>query len=374
VIRWAWRLFRREWRQQILVLTLLTVAVAASVFSASAAYNVAPVPGNAEFGSANHLLRFDGSDPLQLQADLGAAEEWFGTVDVITRRQVQAPGLFEPVEVRAQDPDGAFSAPMLALRAGHYPVGAGEIALTDGVAQAMSLHIGGSFVLTGVERAVVGVVENPSDLNAEFALIARMHDDRPESVTILVDASDERVFAFRRPSMIARTARGADDAALAAIGVLGATTMALLVVALVAAAGFVVVAQRRLRQLGMLAAIGATEQHLRLVTVANGVAIGVAAAVTGAVVGVVGWTASVPFLEPAFGHRIAPFDVPWWLIAAAMLLAVVTATGAAWWPARAAARRLVDARGGGAGRDRARPASDPAEPAGRAGWARRRRD
>ena len=32
-VRWAWRLFRREWRQQILVLTLLTVAVAAAIGS-----------------------------------------------------------------------------------------------------------------------------------------------------------------------------------------------------------------------------------------------------------------------------------------------------------------------------------------------------
>ncbi len=31
VLRWAWRLFRREWRQQLLVLALLTVAVAAAV-------------------------------------------------------------------------------------------------------------------------------------------------------------------------------------------------------------------------------------------------------------------------------------------------------------------------------------------------------
>ena len=28
VIRWAWRMFRREWRQQILVIALLTVAAA----------------------------------------------------------------------------------------------------------------------------------------------------------------------------------------------------------------------------------------------------------------------------------------------------------------------------------------------------------
>ena len=31
LIRWAGRMFRREWRQQILVITLLTVAVAAAV-------------------------------------------------------------------------------------------------------------------------------------------------------------------------------------------------------------------------------------------------------------------------------------------------------------------------------------------------------
>ena len=61
VVRWAWRLFRREWRQQILVLTLLTVAVAAAVGLAAAAYNLAPVPGEAEFGTANSLLHVRGS-------------------------------------------------------------------------------------------------------------------------------------------------------------------------------------------------------------------------------------------------------------------------------------------------------------------------
>ena len=50
VVRWSWRLFRREWRQQALVLSLLTVAVAAAIGIASAAYNLAPLSGNAEFG------------------------------------------------------------------------------------------------------------------------------------------------------------------------------------------------------------------------------------------------------------------------------------------------------------------------------------
>ena len=63
VVRWAWRLFRREWRQQILVLTLLTVAVAAAVGFATAAYNLAPAPGEAEFGTANPFFRFDDPEP-----------------------------------------------------------------------------------------------------------------------------------------------------------------------------------------------------------------------------------------------------------------------------------------------------------------------
>ena len=42
VVRWAWRMFRREWRQQILVIALLTVAVAAAIASVTIAYNSSP--------------------------------------------------------------------------------------------------------------------------------------------------------------------------------------------------------------------------------------------------------------------------------------------------------------------------------------------
>ena len=51
VIRWAWRLFRREWRQQLLVLALITVAVAATFVGAAVATNSQPRPTRA-FGTA----------------------------------------------------------------------------------------------------------------------------------------------------------------------------------------------------------------------------------------------------------------------------------------------------------------------------------
>ena len=37
VLRWAWRLFRREWRQQSIVLALLLVAVAATTVGPASA-------------------------------------------------------------------------------------------------------------------------------------------------------------------------------------------------------------------------------------------------------------------------------------------------------------------------------------------------
>jgi hypothetical protein len=111
--------------------------------------------------------------------------------------------------------------------------------------------------------------------------------------------------------------------------------------ALVATASFVVLAQRRARQLGMLAAIGGTEKQLRNVTVVNGAVIGAAAAVIGCAVGLVGWALVSPRVEPVVGYRFDNFDLPWLLIVAGMALAVLTAIAAAWWPARAVVRMPI---------------------------------
>src|SRR5262249_57861776 len=109
----------------------------------------------------------------------------------------------------------------------------------------------------------------------------------------------------------------------------------LLLASLVAAAGFAVVAQRRLRQLGMLAAVGATQKHVRLVLVTNGAVVGAIAAVLGTVAGLGLWLVFAPTLEAAVDHRIRRLSPPWGLIAAARLLALLGARAAARWPGRA---------------------------------------
>ena len=349
VARWAVRLFRREWRQQLLVLALLTLAVGATVFGASAAYNVAP-SRDAEFGNATHRLELDaaGLEPAAVEDYLAAAEQHFGTIDVIGRGTVPVPGSVETVEVRSQDPNGAYGRPMLALRHGRYPSGAGEVALTDDVATLLGAGLGDTVALGDQQATVVGEVENPGALDDEFALVDPGSASPGQRVLVLVRGSEEEVRAFRPAGFdnISVAVRGQTEKATAAVTMLAVSTVALLLVSLVAAAGFTVVAQRRLRQLGMLAALGATPRHLRLVMLVNGAVVGLVAALAGtgiALVAWIGWATASPRLETAVGHRIDAFDVPWWLVATGVALAVATSTLAAWWPARAMARLSVTA-------------------------------
>jgi putative ABC transport system permease protein len=331
-------LFRAEWRQQILVLALLSVAVAAATFAASFAYNMTP-DGSGTFGSADQRITFAGSDPAATANDIAAARRFFGTVDVIASRSLPVPGLARGLEFRAQDPKGPYSSSMLALRQGRYPTAADEVAVTDSVARTLDVANGATLSLEGRSHRVVGLVENPGDLEDEFALMAPTHVDAPARVTLLVKggSADDFRGTMTVAGNVERESR-ADEQAVAAVLTFGLAAVGMLLIALIAAAGFVVMAQRRLRELGMLAAVGATEHHVRLVTLVNGLLVGVIAAVVGTTTGLLAWVAATGRVEAAAGHRIDGLSAPWWLLVTSVLLAVATATAAAWWPARAVAR------------------------------------
>ena len=107
---------------------------------------------------------------------------------------------------------------------------------------------------------------------------------------------------------------------------------------LVAVAGFTVMAQRRLRALGMLSALGATQANVQLVMAANGAMVGVSGVSAGTLIGLAAWFVYAPHLQAFTGHTVDPLNLPWWVLIIAMVLGVVTATAAAVQPARAAAR------------------------------------
>jgi putative ABC transport system permease protein len=345
VIRWGLRLYRREWRQQILVLALLAIAVAAAVGSITIVHNTGP-DDNFEFGSATVVFKFDGSDPGKLEAGLTLAKESFGTTDIIAHRSVAVPGGVETVDFRAQDPNSAFG--VLALRQGSYPAGPGQVAVTDGVAELLRLDLGSDLALDGRRRTVVGIVENPHKLSDEFALVSPSSAGAAEYVNVLAQAEEgdpamNAFFAADKgpPAFAGGQIQGNDHPEAPALAMFSVTTVFLLLASLVAAAGFAVVAQRRLRQLGMLAAVGATQKHVRLVLLANGAIVGAIAAVIGTALGVAAWVVFAPTLESAVDHRIDRLSLPWWLLATTALAAILGATAAAWWPGRAVARLPV---------------------------------
>ena len=158
VLRWGWRLFRREWRQQLLILGLLTVAVAATIWGAGVATNTLPYnPNYATFGTAAALVTLPGSDP-HLAADIAAIAGRWGPADVIESQNVTT-GTTQSVPLRAESPHGLYNSPMLGLVSGAYPSGPGQVALTSQVAGLYDAHVGGTWQAVGTTWRVTGIVQ-----------------------------------------------------------------------------------------------------------------------------------------------------------------------------------------------------------------------
>ncbi len=332
VVRWAWRLFRREWRQQLLILALIVIAVAATIVGSTVADDTPP-PKNAGFGTAQDAVFFSTYNRTSAHA-IADLEHRFGRVQVIENQTMAVPGSIDTFELRSQDPHGPFGAPMLSLLSGHYPSGPYQVALSDGVASAFHLRVGDTWKVGGKERVVVGTVQNPQSLLDQFALVVPGQVTHPSAVSALFDALGVPPEAIgdnaQTPATVAQSnVLNPETISLAAL-VLG-----MLLIALVSIGGFTVLAQRRLRSIGMLESTGATDRHVRLVVSANGTAVGLVGAILGFVIGFAAWLAYRPRLEQSAHHSIGVFALPWLVVGSAMVLAAAAAYFAASRPARA---------------------------------------
>ena len=341
MVRWAWRLFRREWRQQLLILLLIVVAVAAVVVGAAVAVNTPP-PANAGFGTAHDLATFNLSAPASkapsvtpshVQAQIAALEQRFGRVQVIENETFNVPGSDQTYQLRSQDPHGPYGGPMLQLLSGSYPTGPDQIAVTPGLASELNVAVGDTWPQGG--KTVVGIVQNPQSLLDEFALVPPGLVTHPSQISVLFDASPS---AKDLPSYVTTPGSTNSNGINPSTIVLALATVGMLLIALVSIGGFTVLAQRRMRSLGMLESMGATDRNVRLVLEVNGVIVGVVGAVLGFALGLVLWLAYRPHNEQSAHHVIGTFALPWNVIVPAMVLAVIATFFAASYPARAITR------------------------------------
>jgi putative ABC transport system permease protein len=337
VIRWGWRLFRREWRQQLLVLGLLTVAVAATVWGASVVTNAQIPPGYPTFGTAAAQVTLPGSDP-RLAADIADIAGRWGPADLIEEQNVTA-GTRQSVQLRAESPHGHYNSPLLGLVSGTFPVRPGQVALTSQVATEYGAHVGGTWHAAGTTWQVTGIAADPSNLADQFALVAPGQLRHPGQVIMLLGPaaaqqllSDQTVPGAPAASVSVPTQQASGVSP--AVQVLVVEVLGLAFIGLVSVASFSVLAQRRLRALGMLGAIGATERNLRLVMIAGGLVVGATAALAGMAGGLVAWFAYAPTVQRDTGHAVDAAHLPWWAFAIGIVLAIATSALASGRPAK----------------------------------------
>jgi putative ABC transport system permease protein len=338
VIRWALRLLRREWRQQFLILALITVAVGATVVASTVATDT-PAPVAGVLGTAQDAGSLSGS-PATIDAGIHAIQSRFGATDVIANESVPVPGTQHTFDLRSQDPHGPYGGPLLSLVSGQYPATASQIAVTSGVATDFGLRTGSRWTVDGVPRTVSGIVQNPQSLLDEFALVIPGQVTNPDNVTVLFDARGTSLSGLSIKGLhiaTAQTVANTNEINPETISI-AAAVLGMLLIALVGIGGFTVLAQRRLRAIGLLAAQGATERDIRLVVQANGAATGLAGAVTGLVLGFLAWLAYRPQAESGAHHVMGVFQLPWTVIVISMALAVIATYFAASRPAKAIAK------------------------------------
>jgi|GEM_PF-5209783 len=330
--RWAWRTLRREWRGQVAIVVLVVASVALSVGGGLALYNLS-APDEAITSGAQFSL--DGA-PEEVEEFL----RQLGAHGAVQRASVGVAGTSQLVQLRAVDLRNPVLDPLVDLRAGVLPVGPGETAMTTGLSAKLGAPVGSTIRLDDFDLAVVGIVENPTDLNDQFLLVDDGSPPRARfSTTYLTKTSIDAIDDGEFPGGVSVNETTPPRAVATVMANVG-SALTLMLVGLLATASFGVVARRRMRQFGLLGAIGARPKQLRGAAAFNGFAIGLLAAVIGAVVGVVVVVLVVPRLEGAIGHRI-DFEVPLLIVAPPIAVATVVCTLAAWLPARAMARQSI---------------------------------
>jgi putative ABC transport system permease protein len=351
--RWALRLALREWKQRVLIAALIAVASAATLLGIAVASATPGTPNAGTYGTASTLIQLPGNTP-RLSSVIAKIEKAYGAASVVYDEPITT-GQVGGADLRAQDPSAPYTQVLLALNSGHYPSGAGQVAVTPGLAKLYGLHVGstwhvpaGSGAEAGRAFTVTGIVENPSNLLDEFALVA------PGQLAL---TSSGRVRIFLGESLDSAAASAAGDvipnnAVVTAPApensifspatiVLIVSVLGLVFIGLVATASFTVMAQRRQRALGMLASLGATEADVRFVLIADGLFAGVIGAGLGGAAALGGWLWYYPHLATATAHSVDPFNLPWAAVVIGLLLAVATSVAAAVWPGRSVSKAPV---------------------------------
>ena len=356
--RIGWRNITRHRGRSALVSLLILLPVAAMVAGISILRTMQPTEEEftvGQMGRADLIAALVTEEELLAYLPAGSQLERL----VETEGRLVLPGSRPGVALRAMQLDGLAEG-MLTLLEGRAPLGPNEAAISHSVRTLAGVEIGGSIVLDGLPPLmVVGWVENPRNLDDRAVVVdpttATFEAEHPQWLVGLPEGADaEAIVAstyqgsppeggeVQTISLASRTSGMigiGGDSTSPTILVFGA--LALLEASLIASAAYAVSIRRRQRELGLLAAAGATSRQLAGTVVAEAALIGVLACAGGVATGVLIALAISPFLDQLTGHREGPLVIdPVGLIGPAVI-GFVAALIAAYAPARSVAKLPV---------------------------------
>lgn len=346
--RWAWRMLGRERAATVLVVALVGLPVAFTVFAVAAVSSTAAIP-EAELGAASHRVSFTSPDgPAAARTARKEMAERFEQSVLVDTGGVTVNGRAGVVDLVALDATEPLAKGLVRLLEGRMPTAADEVAIHPELGRLAHLDIGGTLRTEDGERTVVGVVENPNAFDEPLALVTAGSITEPDLIGLLVAADDAAITEALRTRQSGVTSalidrRSINDATLAALAVSAFGALALAEVALVAAAAFAVSNRRRQHDLALLGAAGATPAQLRHAVLATAGGGGILGALTGTLIGLGAALAATGWFEQLGHRRLDGPALPWRFIAAIAAAAVLATIAAGWWPARTVARQALTA-------------------------------
>jgi putative ABC transport system permease protein len=309
--------------RSVLVVALVALPVAAMVAGTSLYRTTQPTP---ERRDTEQMGRADlyayGTTRAALEAYLPSGS----TIEPISSAEdrILIPGSRPTVSIRGVAVDG-LAAGMLVLLDGRAPKAADEVAITAPVVKLAGTALGGQLVLEdGGTITVVGIVENPSFLSDRSVVVdpstAAFDEETalwliglpagadPEAIVAGVTDPETGEQSIGMQSRVSGRIRAiGEDTGSASILILGA--LALVEAALIASAAFAVSIRRRQRELGLLAATGATPRQLAGTVLIEGALLGLLACVAGVALGLAAALGLTPFLDDLTQRRNPPLVV-----------------------------------------------------------------
>jgi putative ABC transport system permease protein len=338
--------------RSVLVVALVALPVAAMVAGTSLYRTTQPTP---ERRDTEQMGRAD----LYAYGTTRAAHESYhpsgSTIETISSAEDRnlIPGSRPTVSIRGIAVDG-LAAGMLVLLDGRAPKAADEVAITAPVVKLAGTALGGQLVLEdGGTVTVVGIVENPSFLSDRSVVVdpstAAFDEETalwliglpagadPEAIVAGVTDPETGEQSIGMQSRVSGRIRAiGEDTGSGSILILGA--LALVEAALIASAAFAVSIRRRQRELGLLAATGATPRQLAGTVLIEGALLGLLACVAGVALGLAAALGLTPFLDDLTQRRNPPLVVDVLGLVGPAAIGFLAAMIAAVVPARTVAR------------------------------------